>query len=174
MLKAIKDFPDYSINEKGEVYSERSQKKLKPWEQPNGYLIVRLSKNGRVFPRYIHRLVGETFLENPNFLSEINHKDANRKNNNVKNLEWVSRSENMKHKIYVTKKSGGYYPLRSVRCIETNEIFPSVHEAARAIGVCYTGILKALKTGCRAKGKHWEDYQCTDITGGVYTWTQRW
>lgn len=172
--KRIREFPNYAINMSGEVYSFVTHKKLKPYKQRNEYLIIRLFNDGKSFSKYIHRLVGETFLKNPRGLREINHKDGNRQNNSVENLEWVSRSGNMFHKIYVSKSEGGYYPLRSVRCVETGEIYPSVHEAARAIGVCYTGILKALKTGCRARGKHWEDYQCTAISGSTYTWQMRW
>lgn len=155
--RRIKDFPNYAIDTSGRVYSFTTRKELKPWVQRNGYLLIRLFCNGKVFPRYVHRLVGETFLDNPNNLKEMNHKDANRENNCVDNLEWSSRSDNMKHKIYKMGHSGGYYQLRPVRCVETGEVYKSVHEAARAIKVNYTGVLKSLNTGCRARGRHWED-----------------
>lgn len=101
----ITGFPNYGINMSGEIYSFTTRKKLKPWEQRNGYLIVRLFKGGKSFSKYVHRLVGEVFLDNPDNLPEINHKDGNRQNNNVENLEWTSRSDNMLHKIYVSKKN---------------------------------------------------------------------
>lgn len=55
-----------------------------------GYLIVRLFKNKKWKNCYVHRLVGMAFLENPNCFKEINHKDENKQNNHVDNLEWCT------------------------------------------------------------------------------------
>ena len=62
-----------------------------------GYLSVELWCNYKRKVKKIHRLVAETFIKNPFFKKEINHKDGNKKNNCVENLEWCTRSENMSH-----------------------------------------------------------------------------
>lgn len=63
----------------------------------NNYLSVSLSREGKVTPHRVHRLVAKAFLSNPENKPHVNHKDSNRQNNNVDNLEWVTVSENMKH-----------------------------------------------------------------------------
>lgn len=71
----------------------------------HGYMRVALYKKG-VPTRYsVHRLVASAFLKNPNNLPQVNHKDGNKGNNNVKNLEWVTQSQNMKH-----ARDTGLYP----------------------------------------------------------------
>ena len=60
-----------------------------------GYSIVGLSKNGKLKTRTIHRLVAETFIDNPNNYPVINHKDCNKTNNNVNNLEWCTQKQNV-------------------------------------------------------------------------------
>lgn len=60
-----------------------------------GYLQVSLSKDGKRTKRYIHDLVAESFIPNPNNLKEVNHKDYNKANNRVTNLEWCTHQENM-------------------------------------------------------------------------------
>lgn len=65
------------------------QKKLQ-----NGYQLIKLYKSKTCS---IHRLVAETFIDNPENKPEVNHKDSNRANNSVNNLEWVTKSENVQH-----------------------------------------------------------------------------
>lgn len=60
-----------------------------------GYLTVSLKKNSKSVKFFVHRLVAETFLENPNHLEIINHKDENKLNNRLDNLEWVTVKDNM-------------------------------------------------------------------------------
>lgn len=70
----------------------------------DGYLQGKLCKNGKSKTVRIHRLVAEHFLPNPNNLPEVNHKDYNRVNNNVNNLEWSTHNENIQH----SAKAGHY------------------------------------------------------------------
>ncbi len=62
----------------------------------DGYYFVNLSKNGKVKTAKVHRLIAETFLKNDKNYNIINHKDGNKKNNNITNLEWCSCSHNNK------------------------------------------------------------------------------
>ena len=68
------------------------------------YNIVILRKNGQNKTFYIHRLVAKAFIDNINNYPEINHKDGNTINNNVKNLEWCNRSYNIKHSYRILKR----------------------------------------------------------------------
>ena len=61
-----------------------------------GYPIIGLSKNGKLRTRTIHRLVAETFIENPHNYNVINHIDCNKSNNNVNNLEWCTQKHNVR------------------------------------------------------------------------------
>lgn len=109
--KYINDFPeDYEISSFGRVRSKLRTKvrsngrpqtykpKLLAMQLHNtGYYRVRLCVNGKKVSRSVHRLVAEAFLDNLNFKEEVNHVDGNKLNNNVLNLEWVTKNENMEH-----------------------------------------------------------------------------
>lgn len=73
------------------------ERKLKPAEDRKGYLYVSLCKDGTSKIHKIHRLVAKSFVKNPHNKLQVNHKDGNVKNNNFKNLEWVTSAENIKH-----------------------------------------------------------------------------
>lgn len=70
---------------------------LKQIEKTNGYMLVGLNKNSKGYKKHVHRLVAEAFIPNPYNKPQVNHKDLNKKNNTLNNLEWVSSSENIKH-----------------------------------------------------------------------------
>ena len=94
MEKEIKGFEGlYTIDEDGNVYSIRSKIYLKPRKRGD-YFYVGLHKSGSTTNKDIHRLVAEAFLNNPNNLPCVNHKDENKTNNNVNNLEWCSYEYN--------------------------------------------------------------------------------
>lgn len=72
---------------------------LKPHISDRGYLRLKLSKNGIEKTHKIHKLVAIAFVNNPNGYCEVNHKDGNKSNNHVDNLEWCSRSQNVRHAV---------------------------------------------------------------------------
>lgn len=85
----------YSPGKKGlNKKCSNNEKILKPGKNQGGYWIVNLSKKNKYKSRPIHRLVAETFIENENEYPCINHKDENKENNNVNNLEWCTYSYN--------------------------------------------------------------------------------
>ena len=65
-----------------------------------GYYRVTLSKNNKRIDKLVHRLVAETFIPNPNRKPQVNHKDGDKLNNRVDNLEWNTCLENVQHSIY--------------------------------------------------------------------------
>lgn len=97
MTKQIQEFDNYLIDEDGNVFNQQTNKVLKGSIGENGYRYYRLSKNGKKKMFYAHRLVAEAFIDNPENYPVVNHKDGNKLNNNVSNLEWVSYSDNTKH-----------------------------------------------------------------------------
>lgn len=89
----------YQISNYGRVKSLKKNIIMKPFNN-NGYLRINLYKNGKSKKYLIHILVAEHFIsEKPFKDAEINHKDLNKKNNHVDNLEWVNPSKNVKHAI---------------------------------------------------------------------------
>ena len=86
---------DYIITEKGEIINKRNGKKVKP--QPNGKGYLRVSIGGKL--RFVHRLVAEKYVPNPENKPQVNHKDGNKLNNSAENLEWVTNMENRQHAV---------------------------------------------------------------------------
>ena len=93
----IKGFENYELYDTGDVFNTITGKQLKGSIRLNGYKEYRLSKNNQHFGFYAHRLVAEYFIPNPNNLPVVNHKDENRANNNVGNLEWCSHAYNLNY-----------------------------------------------------------------------------
>jgi hypothetical protein len=92
----IKDFKDYYISKCGKVYSDKNKKILKQYIDKQGYCIVYLYRNKRHF-KSVHRLVAQTFIFNIKNKKTVNHKDFNKSNNRISNLEWNTQKENNKH-----------------------------------------------------------------------------
>jgi len=107
----LKDLPGfnglYKVSKDGTVYSLKSGelKALKGGNVRRGYRGVTLYHNGKAHLRLVHRAVAEAFLPNPDGLPHVNHKDFNKQNNSVDNLEWCKESENMRHLLQGGKHS---------------------------------------------------------------------
>lgn len=99
---------EYKIYDDGTVIGKRGVP-LIPWKSKGGYLLVNLCIDGHKSHHLLHRLVAQTYLPNPNNLPQINHKDGDKLNNKVENLEWCSQSDNMKHSF----RELGRKPIRS-------------------------------------------------------------
>lgn len=82
---------------RGKHYYEPCERILTPTDNGYGYSIIGLQKNCIRKNHYVHRLVAEAFIPNPNNYPQINHKDYNRKNNNVDNLEWCTSKQNTQY-----------------------------------------------------------------------------
>jgi NUMOD4 motif/HNH endonuclease/DNA endonuclease I-HmuI-like, NUMOD-like domain len=96
--KKIKDFSNYMVSEKGEIYSLTTKRYLKPILNDNGYHYVTLCNDGKK-NHYVHTIVANAFLKIVPGKEFVNHMDGNKTNNTLKNLEWVNHSENRIHAI---------------------------------------------------------------------------
>lgn len=98
---------DYMVSDQGRVMSlKRKSPRIMPQTiQPSGrggkltYYAVTLHMNNKAWCRKVHRMVAEAFIPNPDNLPCINHKDGNKLNNHVSNLEWCTYQENMQHAV---------------------------------------------------------------------------
>ena len=153
MFKEITNYSNYLIYDDGRVYSKYSRKFLTPRVTDSGYLTVDLYSQHQRKNFRIHRLVAQTFLPNPMNLPEINHKDENKQNNHVDNLEWCDSKYNINYgtrsKKMKTNKS------KKIRCIETNIIYPSIKEAQQQLHIFnISQVCHGKQT--TAGGYHWE------------------
>lgn len=117
--KTIEKYPDYMVSNFGRVKRKgnanlRKEKILKTSKNSGGYLKVVLSKKGHTKTFFVHRLVALSFLPNPNNYPQINHKDENKENNRIDNLEWCTSKYNsnygtVKERTVKSLKSKGIY-----------------------------------------------------------------
>ena len=161
--RTIDEFPNYLISDTGTVFSTNYKRKkglihpLKQYIGDGGYLLVNFhtgKKSG--YNRLVHRLVAKAFIPNPENLKEVNHKDGNKFNNCVENLEWVTPAENAQH----ARATGliGFQKMRPVRQYSLNGelmmVFESATEAGRQTGCQQSKITDACKGNRRTAGEY--------------------
>lgn len=103
-MKDIKGYEGlYAITPEGEVYGYKRRRFLKPASEKNGYLRVCLCRDGEMKWYLVHRLVAEAFIPNPENLPQVNHKDENKTNNCLQNLEWCDAKYNNNYGTHIEK-----------------------------------------------------------------------
>ena len=156
---------------------------LKQLLDGKGYSFVHLYANGKEshVVKRVHRLVAEAFLSNPEGKPEIDHIDADPKNNRIENLRWATHKENMNNPISIAKQkvvqkgkkaseetkekmrgprkclqNGKHPAARKVRSVETGQVFDTIKQAAEFIHRAPNAVRGALKNGWSSGGYHWE------------------
>ena len=133
----------YQVSNTGKVRSlgnnkSRKTKILKQNTTKNGYKRVGLWKNGKRKPYYVHRLVAQVFLPNPNNLPEVNHIDENKQNNVVWNLEWCDREYNLNYGTRIERFSKNNPNAKAVLMFDLNgdfiQRFDCINDAVRFLG----------------------------------------
>lgn len=163
--KDIKGYEGYQVSNLGRVWSVRSQSYLKGAINHGGYQSVQMKANNGKFKReYVHRLVALAFIPNPAGLPQVNHKDENKINNTVENLEWCSHNYNQNYGTKIERqvqkrdypKLGQHPQAKKVYCVELNIVFDCAKSATLKLGVNNADIGKACKGKLKtAGGYHW-------------------
>ena len=151
----------------------------------NNYYAITLYKNNKQKTFSVHRLVAIHFIPNSENKPQVNHKDGNKLNNNVDNLEWCTRKENVQHawknglcenvrKVASINGSvkgkkygainGKKYRSKKVYCIELNQEFESTREAERQLQIDRSGISKCCKGKLKSSGKKIINNKLTKLT----------
>lgn len=148
----------YSVSKNGDVY--RNGKKLKPLKHSQGYLFVNLSINGVRYPMLIHRIVASAFIENPKNKKTVNHKNGDKTDNRVTNLEWATQSENNKHAYaFLGKKASpiGLKQANIARKKKINTVRKKISEANRLEnnGMSILSVDEVLEIRKKAKNKYY-------------------
>lgn len=146
----MEEWRKISINDNYEVSSNGRIKRCDnnyekiPLKSRDGYLITDLYKNGERTRYRVHRLVAQEFIPNPENKPCVNHKDGNKHNNDISNLEWVTEKENCQHawatglakssiSMLGRKNPNAGRHGKPFRIIETGEVFQTLHECEKAI-----------------------------------------
>ena len=146
----LKDYPNYCVSNKGAIKNANTNKVLKQQHRGSQYKFVTIKNTqGKFVCKDVHRLVAQAFIPNPENKPQVNHKDGNRINNYVSNLEWVSAKENMRHAFDTglinkeTQIKAHQYNARPVVMVKNGKVvkrFRSLKETARYMNTNPTSI----------------------------------
>lgn len=136
-----------------------------------GYSYVGFRVDGKIVTKSVHRLVAQTFISNPDSLPEVNHRDCDKTNNNVDNLEWVTHEENIAYRDkcgHTAKNNAPKSPVFSLN-LKTLEVshFRSQTEAGRELGVNAGNINNVIFRGRNHTRGYWfvnADDKAVDLT----------
>lgn len=142
----------YTINQSGVIktfYNKNGKMdyELKQYIDKDGYRYVKLYADGKCRNKQVHRLVAETFIPNINNKPVVNHKDCNRLNNNVSNLEWCTVKENVNHSVNLGHYKG-YNFKKVAQCdIYGNyiKLWPSISDASKGLKISVSNICNCCK-----------------------------
>lgn len=154
--RTINNWSNYEVSNLGRVRNKKTGRILRQYVNEFGYSIVDLHNYGKVKHYRVHRLVAQSFLPSRQNCNQVNHKDGNKANNNSSNLEWVTQSENVNHCYKNLRKKGCSPTPKQIICVENNNVYASISEAARCFNVSSRTLQRALdKENLSALGYHW-------------------
>jgi hypothetical protein len=139
-MKKYKD-TNYLVTEDGKIWSEKRKKFLSACDNGTGYMNVVISIDSKFKHKYVHRLVAEVYLENPNNYPHINHIDNNRYNNHVSNLEWSNYQLNSDHKVKQKRHphgiTNGQSKLTEEQVLEIRKVYVRGEISYKQLGKIY-------------------------------------
>ena len=160
--KDVKDYEGlYQVSNTGKVRSLNYMKTgrvqvLKLMVDKDDYKKVHLHKKGKSRTYQVHRLVAEAFLENPNNLPCVNHKDENKQNNNVSNLEFCSYEYNNNYGTKLERgaktKKANKNRAKKILVVEEKRIFNTLSKVAEYLDCSSNYVWTCIRKGCKCKG----------------------
>ena len=160
--RKIKDFDNYSVSDKGNVRNDKKGTLLRHRISTSGYPCLILPRAGKHYMKYIHRMVGEAFIPNPQNLPQIDHIDGTKTNNAVSNLRWVSVSENYRAYGYEQRAESRKREVLAIYENGEKILFPSRLAVADHFHCCPAKV-KYGYTYVKGSKKGWTFYKVEDI-----------
>lgn len=161
--RPVPQYPSHLISKYGEIYYVKTKTLLEPLNKDNKDIYIRAAINfrGEKKSECVHRLVAETYIPNPENKPEVNHKDGNKHNNNLSNLEWVTKQENSQHACdtgLCPKPKGKAVIQLDSNTGEEIKRFEFLQEAGKAVGLKSGDTIKLVCDGKRktAGGYKWK------------------
>lgn len=163
----IPQISGFNITRSGEIYNRETGRKRKLCLNRSGYSRITIKTKTYL----VHRLVAKTYLSNPNNLPQVNHKNGIKTDNRVENLEWCSRSHNVKHAFETGLNKGSSRRVVQIKIVETEgetEVYDSMGKASKSTGVSIASISIACKNENRKPGGYKWSYRdnCDQISNG--------
>lgn len=141
-MKTINEFPNYEINELGQIKNKKTGKILSQSLSSKGYYQVNIGNKSR----RVHRLLAEAFIPNPSNLETVNHIDGNKLNNSLSNLEWMSRSNNVLH----SREELGIKPIPYSKSKKEHHLIGKKGNAGKKVIAEFDGIIKVYDSAYNA------------------------
>lgn len=138
---SCREFPAYEVSNTGKIRNAKTGRILKTYINEKGYETVTLRKNNRQQNIKVHRIVADAFCEQYYDDLDVMHVDENRLNNHADNLEWRFRSHIQKRGYRKLGRLGNR--SKAIRVMETGEVFLSIDECAKALGMSRSAISKS-------------------------------
>jgi len=151
----IPKHPRYEISKSGVIRNKNNKHIKSQYVSSTGYYMVSFSYSGKTNPHRVHRLIAQTYIDNPQRKPEINHIDGVKLNNDISNLEWCTHKENMHHAFKTglannTGEKNGQSKLKECQVLEIKELLKdgilSQYKIADLFGVSRSCIL-GIKLG---------------------------
>ena len=161
----VLEHPNYEVNQFGQIRHKKRKQILKPRSNNGGYQYVNFKVKGKNTNFAVHRIVANAFIQNPNGYTEVNHKDYDRTNNCVENLEWVNSSQNKQHAYQKkeNKKSRGKQIEQYSKNGEYLKTYDSISEAAKELNCS----IAAISNCCLGRTKTSQGFRWKFVEGST-------
>lgn len=137
-----KDIERYEASSEGNIRNTKSGRIMKKSVDKHGYETVCLHEYGKQYTKKVHRLVAEAFTDEDISELDVTHRDHDRQNNRLDNLVVRTRQEIIADTYLNGRKQT--HKMRPIQCVETGEVFESIVEAARVMGLSRQAISTRL------------------------------